>query len=298
METAGCNRYEAELAYKSAGGDFVEALDFLNRVSARLVITRGKFMSPDKFIYGAFLVISDSRKKSVLTASAVATKNPAVHETDVTLPWEDIEKTIYATRLGAGALPEISGRLQEKILAAAIADASLAPSAETVRSLLAEAIESDDVAVTMEMTEEPYKTPVVPGAPELISKWEFGGHPFASRPRTGGVTLCVEPLADEKDGVRASALSKGDVIWMSVNDEREIAQYLAERLGAAKDGRVFPLASEVISVDRDGDDVILGFRFAENVGGFGRVGAAVKIKKAERYDPAGRLAEWFRKIFG
>ena len=293
METAGCNRYEAELAYKSAGGDFVEALDFLNRVSARLAITRGKFMAAEKFIYGVFLIIADVRKKSILTASAVATKNPSVYETDVLRPWEDIEKTIYAARLGAGALPELSGILQEKILSAALESADLSPAAEAVEAMLSAALESADVSVTLDTTEEPYKTPVVPVADEF-------GSSSAPRPRSGGVTLCVEPLTDEKDGARASTLSRGDVVWIRVNDEREIAQYLAERLGAAKGGRVFPLASEIVSVDKDKDNgaVALGFRFAENVAGLGRVDSSTMVKKAERSDSAGRLAEWWRKLFG
>jgi len=338
METTGCNRYEADLAIKSSGGDFVGALNFLNNAMARLEIIRGKFMSQKNFIYGAFLFISDIKKGAPLSASAVLSNNPAVYEINISSPWEEIEKFIYSARLSSGSLPELSGILQEefsRILGDLCSGSPLdieGKIKDTVSAVLNTTAE--DIRIFAERSEEPYKTPSAQVFPvggtdgnkplpqpsaekekgvEYLPAWYDTRRESKRSPRTSAIVLDVEPLSlpsDDKtpagavatDFVTASAISAGDAVWVRVSDTREVALYLAERLGAFKDGRFLPIVCEVSSVKSDGEYVVMEVKFAENISGRCRIYSQDKIKtltSASRAVDGGLLniSSLWQKIF-
>ncbi len=333
METTGCNRYEAELAAKSSGGNFVEALNFLHNAMARLDVIRGKFIVKEQFIYGAFLFISDIKKGLPLAISVVVSKNPAVYEMSVSSDWEDIEKHIYSARLSVGSLPEISALLQEKFsgLVWMVCSEPSFDIEENIKKTLEEIFNTKNVQLAYERTEEPYKTPTstIVGAMDNINKnsgeevtsglnFSYDEMAVASRQRVRAatITLDVEPLklliqgdniksdeVDIKDFVPASEVKSGYAIWVRIADSREVAIYLAERLGCYKEEKGFlPIVCEVLSVKIVGGQMVYEVKFTDNISGVCKVRPDENIKavfldqnKDEKFSTISKL---WRKIFG
>jgi len=284
METADCNQYEAELAYKSARGNFIEALDFLNKITPRLSITKCIFRTRE-FLYGIFLCIYDVKQQSLLTATAVVSKNPVIYEYDIEKEWEDVGKFIYSCRLNEGALSDISNALQEKITR--IYDSLEMPfNDENIRPVLEEALKAKDVELKVVYGEEPYKT-----------ESHVGEEETAERPVTDRIILDVELLPDE-NGSRAGTLSKGDVVWVRIVDRREIGEYLSMQLGCLNEGKILPIAAQVSEVEKQDGKVVIECWFKGSIVGQTLVGSEEKVKVVSVYSPedSGKFSVWFRKI--
>ncbi len=288
METAGCNHYEAELAYKSAKGNFAEALDFLNKVSPGLGVVKGRLILPDKFIYGAFLIIFDIKQANILTTSAVISENPKIYELDFSLSWEDIDKAIYSYKLEESVLPNFSNIMQEKIpriIERVFFFESEQSCEDKMKEFLNEVFDTENIVVSIDYSEEPYKTQISIDPPSAHERCEASGK----------IMLEVEPLVDD-DGVPAPALSENDVVWLKITDRREIAGYLAEMLGGKSDEGILPLACQISKARRRDKKVLFEFKFNDSVAGFATVDKKERIKVASRSD-AGKISRLWRMIF-
>lgn len=290
METTGCNQYEADLAFKSAKGNFAEALDFLNRVSPGLGIIKGKFIVAKKFIYGAFQVIFDIKQRNVITTSAIVSENPGIYELNLESQWEDVGRAIYSFRLEDGALPDYSNMLQEKVadvVEKATPPDELAAIGERLDKILGDIFASDEIIKNIEYSEETYKT--------QTSLADKDMNAAGQNSPSGKIVLSVEPLKDE-NGVAAVSLKESDVIWVKITDSREVAEYLAERLGGRSEGKILPLACQITSVKKAGPKVELAFKFTETIKGITEIDAGEKIKVVSRQD-SGKIAGWWKKLF-
>ncbi len=287
IETAGCNQYEAELALKSAKGNFADALDFLNRVSPGLGILKCKFYLTDKYIYGVFLIIRDIKQKSILSVSSVVSANPAVFEYDIDKSWEEIDKTIFIYRMENGVYAEYSNQLQEKLYKIAkTADLmhDQKKSEEIIKTALYECCSSDNIVLNLNFEEEPYKThrsDIQLGAPPDISQGEK-------------IILDVELLNDD-EGYPAATLCVGDVVWARIIDQRDIAEYLSIRLGGRSSNKIQPLAVQITGSQKNGDTIVLNFRFTEKIEGKAEMESATKVKVASKLGSRG-LLDWIKKI--
>lgn len=295
METTGCNQYEAELAYKSAKGNFVEALDFLNRVSPGLGIIKCKFIITERYIYGMFLIIYDVKQQSILTVSTLVSSNPVIYEFNLSSCWEDMERFIYSNRLEDWADVGLSNKLQEKILSlfeGGIITSDIRDD-ERFKDIIKEVFSTDNYSMDIDFSTEAYKTQSITDTStqqDLIKEIPLNK-----------IVITLELIEDPKHGVAAKLLSEGDVVWVRVSDTRDIAEYLFSCMGGIIDGKVVPLACQISSVEKSKDiseENILWFRFTDTIVGYARVSREFKAKVVSRHsNDAFSFTDLLKRLF-
>jgi hypothetical protein len=116
MEEASCDRAEAELAMSLVGYDLEKAIRTIGTLLRHIVVIKGKFVEVHQNLHGLLLLIADTRRELFIRARAVVSYNPALFETGLRPHWYDFERSIYAARLGEGALQQVSQDLERSFI--------------------------------------------------------------------------------------------------------------------------------------------------------------------------------------
>ena len=311
MEETGCERGEAELALELCGYDVENAMQVALRLSQNIAVFKGRLRCPQECVYGLWLVILDLKTRALLRARAVVSYNPAVYASDLDAHWFDFEGRLYACRLWAGALQNLSQEV-EQALSAAFASPEFRGYFQEGASLQAKDL-------------EPLKT-VLRGPlgasvdlqvnQDILDMGEFrevrphddrpGGRkprrPRASRERSqgpgagpGGILVIQVALDPDPVGTPCSGLSAGDMVYATINDQRDIAQYLSKLFGARSEEGVRPLLVPVEAIEKQDSGVVtIRVRFSAGVCGDVTMPGDLRLKAVQRPP----RAPWWKKIFG
>ncbi|MDE2290777.1 MAG: hypothetical protein KGL53_01735, partial [Elusimicrobia bacterium] len=114
------------------------------------------------------------------------------------------------------------------------------------------------------------------------------------RAARGGLLVLHIALEPDPGGVGADELKAGDLVHASINDTRDIAQYLAKLFGAQGDGGPSPIVSPVEAVERSGGRVAIRVRFSAGVCGDVELPAGLKVKVERRQT----RAPWWKRFMG
>jgi len=102
-------------------------------------------------------------------------------------------------------------------------------------------------------------------------------------------------LDPDPDGTPCSALSAGDMVYATINDQRDIAQYLSKLFGARSEDGMRPLLVPVEAIEKGTPDVVtIRVRFSAGVCGDISMPGDLKLKAVRK--PV--KAPWWKKIFG
>ncbi|MBI5245121.1 MAG: hypothetical protein HY922_15775 [Elusimicrobia bacterium] len=317
MEETGCDRAEAELALELCGYDLESAVAAVPRLFQNILVLKGRLAAPAEALYGLWLAILNLQDRSLLRARAVVSCNPAVYASDLDQHWFDFEGRLYACRLWAGALQDVSQET-EKLLASFFdspqADAfygekdRLKPrELGRLKSLLAGLLGKVDIQVrpeVLDMGQFQEVRPLEPSGPQR------GSEPPGARglrsgarqrrslrrsPAGGGLLVLRIALEHNPAGIPAADLRAGDVVYATITDTRDIAQYLARIFGTRVGEGASSLPAPVEAIERgSGREALIRVRFSAGLCGDVSVPSDIRLRVLRR--PS--RTPWWKKIFG
>ncbi len=285
IEETGCDPSEAELALSLSGFDVPGAVRLLGRMLKTILVLSGKFREPARGFYGLFLAVLDVKSAAPLRVRALLSLNPAIHTVDPEQDWFDFERHLYGLRLGEGSLLEESLSLEhglvERLRAlrphsrSAFEEGSLEEAsmetAAILRSLLG-AAEASVVLVRKLISLSHYRELKARKAP--VSKRRN----VAAAAKTPELLVLDVRLVEDPQGVAARDLRASDTVWVSITDSRDIAQYLAKLLGAARDGAPSPIEASVEAVESVNRGVLVRVRLSGEVCGDAMLSSSSRIQ--------------------
>lgn len=298
MGETDCDRSEAELALQLCAYDLESAVQAVPRLFQHVVIFKGRFLTTSESFYGLWLVILSLKEGRLLRARAVVSHNPTVYSSELDVHWFDFEGRLYACRLWPGTVQSLSQEV-EAALAGVFDSAEAKAFYEEGKRFSGEAFSPLRVAVGK-----------VLGAPvelearqDVLDLGQFrdvrpsAAAPSRRRPRRaarGGLLILHIALEPDPQGVAAEELRAGDLVHASINDARDIAQYLAKLFGRGDEKGTASIVAPVEAVERSEGKVALRVRFSAGVCGDVELPGALKIRTARR---PGR-SPWWKRFIG
>jgi hypothetical protein len=110
------------------------------------------------------------------------------------------------------------------------------------------------------------------------------------------IVLAVDPVLSPVSGMNVQDLEFGDEIQVRISDERDIADYLAELLGAKVDSIRVPVYTKIIEVkELETGDLGVFTQFGPGILGMFKVPEHVKVATREAIEEESASAEKVRK---
>lgn len=310
MEETGCERGEAELALELCGYDVENAMQVVLRLSQNIAVFKGRLRASGECIYGLWLVILDLKARSLLRARAVVSYNPAVYASDLGAHWFDFEGRLYACRLWAGTLQGLSQEV-EQALSAAFASPEFrryyqegvtyqAKDFEPLRAvldgLLGGCVDLQASQDLLDMGQFREVRPRREGAGERKPvRRPRASHAQGPGVGPGGILVIQVALDPDPEGIPCSSLSAGDMVYATINDQRDIAQYLSKLFGSRTEEGPRPLLVPVEAIEKGETGVVtIRVRFSAGVCGDVAMPGDLRLKAVQRPPKA----PWWKKIFG
>jgi len=316
MEETGCDRAEAELALELCAYDLEKAVAAVPRLFQNILVLKGRLRSRREPLYGLWLAILNLQGRSLLRARAVVSCNPAVYACELDQHWFDFEGRLYGCRLWAGTLQDVSQEA-EKLLASFFGSPQAAPfygekvrlmtrELEQLKLLLAGRLGEVDIQARPEVVDMGQFQEVRPRSLEGAGAQAWGapgGQPSKSprsrrppRPSPGpGLLVLRIALEPSASGIPAGELRAGDVVYATITDPRDVAQYLAKIFGTRVGEGAAPMPAPVEALERAKEgEVLVRVRFSAGLCGDVSVPLDIRLKVLRRAAPT----SWWKKIFG
>lgn len=302
MEETGCDAGEAELALELCGYDVESAVQAVPRLFQNIVVLKARFCARSESLYGLWLAILNLKDRSLLRARSVVSYNPAVFASELDQHWFDFEARLYACRLWVGTLQEKSLQVEQALSAyfgspeargfyeegAIFEGRDFGALQRVLAACLGGAVELKVLQDVLDMGQFQEVRPRQE-APVARTRPPARG----AAPGSGGLLILNVAVEPDPDGVPAGSLSAGDMVYASINDPRDIAQYLAKLFGGRSDEGTVPLAVPVEALERQDGRVTLRVRFSAGVCGDVTLPADIRLRAA----PRGGRRPWWKKIF-
>jgi hypothetical protein len=243
-----------------------------------------------------------------LRARAVVSYNPSVYQSDLEQHWFDFEARLYACRLWTGTVQELSQEV-EQVLSSYFAS-------EQAKFFYEEGVELQpkDFDALRTALSAKFNAPVdLTAQQDVLDMGQFrdvrppaaeAERPPKRNPKgpsgpglgPGGVlVLAIDFVKDEESGMAVKQLCAGDLVYTTITDPRDIAQYLSKLFGARSEEGPTPLPVPVEAIERDEKGAVaVRVRFSAGVCGDLSLGPDEKIRAIAR--PSN--LPWWKKIFG
>ena len=315
IEETGCDSEQAQLVLNSTDNNVEKAIKIINSLLKQIVVLKGKFRAENSSIYGLLILIADIKLNQVLRLANIVTYNPGIYQTSLEKPWHDFERNLYALKLGEGSLQELTQKLQEHIKnwigsdkKDELFEALIQNNREELEKQLISRIEllSQDENIKLDIRLEEVNLlqfkELKEKIDEDIAKLQL--REVMVKPEEAmSLVLQVEIVTSaEKKGIPAADLQPGAMIWAKINDQRDIAQYLAKLLGGRikKNGskeEIIPLTVPVEEVTRGPEGATVKVRFGPAVIGEMLLGEEERVTVMDTGSKIGRLWKDMLKIF-
>lgn len=297
MQETGCAQGEAELALELCGYEVEKAVAAIPRLFQNIAVLKVKFHDPEETLYGLLLVILNLRERSLLRARSVVSYNPKVYATTLTQGWFEFEKHLYACRLWDGSVQAVSQEV-EQLAAAFFAGPDADPfyseatgtpepaGVAALRRLLRRRFGRDDLGLVVHRD--------VLDMGQFQQLGEAAGRRPRLRRRAGpeGTLILKIALEHQADGLPAGDLRAGDLVYATITDSRDIAQYLARLFGPADVGGALLVPVEAVETG-PGSQVGIRVRFSLGVCGDVNLPPDVRLRVVRRNAPR----PWWKKLF-
>jgi len=288
MAETGCEQSEAELALSLSGGNLEKAITTLGVLLKYITAFKIKLILPEENIYGLMQIAVNMKTAEILRSSAVLSHNPSIYEISSQQDWFSFEKAIFSARLDSGAMEIYTQNVEENF-------SNYAKSA--VKEL--PQISSAQISGIIKKFFEP-KPANIEVISEELSVSQFKKLPdFDSLEHTasfteydlGFVQLDAEILEDE-NGKPANKINEGDTVLSLITDERDIAHYIANLIGAKKGADMIPISAGVKKVSASEDGICeIHLTFTPSITGFAKIKKDKLLKVLES-----KNHPWWRRI--
>lgn len=244
MEETGCDQSEAELALSEAGYDVARAVRAIRALLRHFVVLKVRFFVPAKGHYGLLLAVANARHRTLARVRAVTGFNPSVYEASLEEGWEEFERHLYASRLGEGVLQQMSQSLERTLVQTWQSGGSffedLRP--DRAESLAKRCAETLGVFFASPATVDVRREEInLDQFRRYEPREEGAAFPGEGNPTPVENLVLRVRLEEAPEGRPASSLQPGDRVWARIDDERDIAGYLARLLAGLDDTGPRPL---------------------------------------------------------
>jgi hypothetical protein len=284
----GCEQSEAELALSLSGGNIEKAITKLGVLLKYITAFKIKLILPLENIYGLMQIAVNMKTAEILRSSAVLSHNPSIYEISSQQDWFSFEKAIFSARLDSGAMEIYTQSVEEnflkyiKIAVKELPQISSAQINETIKNFFLPKL-AEIKTISEELSVSQFKK--LPGFDSLKRDKTFTGYDL------GFVHLDAEILED-KNGKPADKISEGDAVLSLITDQRDIAHYIANLIGAKKGANMIPFASSVKKVLTAEDGMCeIHLIFAPSITGIVKIKNDKLLKVLES-----KNRPWWRKI--
>jgi hypothetical protein len=294
MEETGCDQGQAELAMSSAGYDLEKAIRTIGTLLRNIVVARGKFMAPSQHVYGLFILIADTKRRSLFRIRAVVSYNPALFETPLEEDWYEFERSLYAFRLYEGALQQVTQDmervLQERLeksedLYDVLREGKTEALKERFEKILLAYFSNGPLELRLRCEElnleefRRFKREDIPLRPEAAES-------------AGSESLLLNvDLEQGADGIPARDVRVGDSVYVLLTDSRDIAQYLSKLLGGSSERGLKPLSAPVEAARVEDSSVHFQIRLSSGILGQAQVSSATLLRVQKRAP-----SSWWRRL--
>ncbi len=303
MEETGCDRGEAELALEMCGFEVEEAVRQIPRLLRDICALKGKFVRPAMNQHGLVLVVLNLKTRQVLRARAVMSYDPAVCSIGLEEDWFAFEKHLYGCRLWDGSLPAESLEVEQRLVAhfrgaePALFDRLRddAGGGDGLASELRAHFRDPELSLKLKkdiLDLGQYRSLRKSPAPAARK-----GRSESRTPPPEDLLVLKISLEEDAEGIAASDLRAGDMVFARITDGRDIAQYLARLFGGLTAQGPVPIEAPVEAVETADGGALARVRFAIGVAGDVVVPSDRRLKAARGAARGGGDESWWRRFF-
>lgn len=285
MEETGCQYQQAELALSLCEFDLEKAIYRVKSMLNDIIVIKGKFIISDQNLYGIFIIIIDKYNGNIIRIRSVVSYDPHIYETNIDEDWNEIEKKIYFFRLQEGVVQAIVYDI----------DKYFNMTINTNTDMILHFSEDNNLGKIVDLIFErfPYKehSRLVRIEESNFTRFhhekfmdKYSGNKSVNEPPDSKVFLQIE-LVEDRKGKRIGRLSKGDMVFAQIVDNRDIAKYLLNLLGTKEN---FFTVDNVIKVE---DKTEIHLFLGSNILGKVVMPSADRIKILEKSE-----SKWWEKF--
>ncbi len=305
MEETGCDRGEAELALEMCGYEVEAAVRQIPRLLNDICALKGKFVRLNENQHGLFLVVLNLKSRKVLRSRAVMSYDPAVCAVELAEDWFAFEKHLYGCRLWDGSLPaeslEVEQRLAAHFRAAGpeVFDRLRASTSEESTAELAGPLRAyfRDQSLSLRAKKDILDLGQFQSLRKVPAPAARRGKPEPGVPSADGLLVLKIILEEDPNGLPASALHAGDMMFARIVDGRDIARYLARLFGGLTASGPVPIEAPVEAIESSQAGTLVRVRFAVGVAGDALVPGEKRLKAARGVAHGRGDGSWWRRFF-
>lgn len=302
MEETGCDQGQAELAMTSAGYDLEKAIRTIGTLLRNIVVVRGKFLIPDKNLYGLLILIADVKRRGLFRGRSVVSYNPAIFETPLSLDWYDFERRLYTFRLWEGTLQQVTQDLERSLVDRLektesdgffddLRSGGDSRMSERLKAVLESLFAGQRISLETSLQElnlDQFKRlPTAEGTPVQSS-----GSDLLNDLGQGGIVSLRVDLEGNPEGVLASEVRVGDSVYAVITDERDIAQYLSKLLGGRQGDGLKSLPVPVEECRSEDEVISFQVRLSSGILGLAQMKSTDRVRVQKLDSPS-----WWKKLW-
>ncbi|MBN1383560.1 MAG: hypothetical protein JW983_01595 [Elusimicrobia bacterium] len=288
MEETGCDEGQAMLALESCNYDISKSISKIFDLLKDIIVVKTKFYTFGYHLYGMLTIIVDIKHQHHLRTKALVTYNPKVYESDLSQNWYEYERKLYTARLVSGSIPDVTLNIESTIVDeildeynesffSAVKERNIMEVTDILEDILSGPLKTS--AINFEVLLEELNLAQFKKMPDKIipQQMEFKFKEY-DLTFTDPLSINVVPFSEGRPLVKAGVLSIGDEIFVLINDNREIAQYLSGLLGGRNAYMPVALPSKIHEITETKDNLIITVRLAAGVVGKMVITEDVNIK--------------------
>ena len=281
IEETGCSDDTAREVLSSSENNLNLAFQHIASRSRHFMVFKARMALPETHHSGLFLILVNIPQKKILRIDFTLVNHTSLYETDLSRPWHEVERLIYAERLSEGSSREISTRLEQDLLTSLKENRRFYLLSEKeekeelsdlLKQLLCRSMAQEKVYIELELQKISMN--------ELHQKEEKNSsHPGEKESHVHLHLKLRIPQGKigEYRRVRAEKLREGDTIMVEIVDERDIAWHLSQFLGADQGDEKIPIPALLEKKNQSKSWWALRVRFNPNISGEGTVEAGSRV---------------------
>lgn len=306
VQKTGCDRTLAVMLLRFTGHDLDGAVRILEAVPQDVFAVKLKFITQVTGYVGAFFFCYDQKARSVKRLMGVISDERDIGKIDITDHWVDYESKLYevaTTRKVDGArIEQLKSRIRSEAFTSRLAG-MLKLGKPVKRENLANFFVDElynvfadtNIAVKfeIEMTDA-FELNKSSRAEEMLDGENDSDEEEHEADRAGDqeqlrneslIVLKLDPVLSPVSGTEVKDLEFGDELQVRISDEREIADYLSELIGAKADSIRVPVYTRLIDVrELEGGQIGVFTQFGPGILGSFKVPEDAKVLCRRDYD--------------
>lgn len=270
MEETGCERADAEFALSLSNNNIEKAIIKLGIIQKHITVFKIKLMFPMDNFYGLLHIAINTKTSEILRFSIVFSHNPQTYEISAETDWFSFEKAIFAARLEKGTMEKYTKKLEGPLktyISRIINESTKMPNEEIIRAFF------NPLNIKIEIIKEQVNVQNFKKLPN------FDTRPAKKQVNQDTVLYLEVIIIEDPNGKSIDEIKVNDQILTLITDERDIANYLANLIGAQKDGKMIPIPAIVTRLTKENEIFEIHLQYNASIKACVRVKSGTKLSQ-------------------